>query len=150
LRPVRGRAADLPPVQRAALDSAFGLTNELVPEHYRIAMAALDLVSETASDAPVLLVVDDAQWLDRPTSEVLAFVARRIESDPIILLAAIRDGYPSVLAEAGLPELRLAGLSDATAEALLDITAPRLPLLSRSRVLREAAGNPLALLELPA
>ena len=65
-------------------------------------MAALDLVSEVAADAPLLLVVEDAQWLDRPTSDVLAFVARRIESDPIVLLAAIRDGYTSVLADAGL------------------------------------------------
>ena len=150
LRPVRGRASGLRDVQRAALDAAFGLTDEAAPEHFRIAMAALDLVSEAASDAPVLLVVDDAQWLDPPTSDVLAFVARRIESDPIVLLAAIRDGYPSALGDAGLPELRLAGLDDATAGALLDVSAPGLPLASRSRVLREAAGNPLALLELPA
>jgi predicted ATPase len=107
LRPVRGRAADLPDVMRAALDAAFGLTREVAPEPYRIAMAALELVSELATDAPLLLVVEDAQWLDRPTSDVLAFVARRIESDPIILLAAIRDGYASVLEDAGLPELRL-------------------------------------------
>jgi DNA-binding CsgD family transcriptional regulator len=150
LRPVRGRAAELPPVQRAALDAAFGLTYEVVPEHYRIAMAALDLLVEAASDAPMLLIVDDAQWLDRPTSDVLAFVARRIESDPIVLLVAIRDGYRSVFADAGLPELSLAGLDDATAAQLLDLSAPRLPLASRSTVLREAAGNPLALLELPA
>jgi DNA-binding CsgD family transcriptional regulator len=150
LRPVRDRAGELRDVQRAALDAAFGLTDEAAPEHFRIAMAALDLVSEAASDAPVLLVVDDAQWLDPPTSDVLAFVARRIESDPIVLLAAIRDGYPSALGDAGLPELRLAGLDDATAGALLDVSAPRLPRASRSRVLREAAGNPLALLELPA
>jgi DNA-binding CsgD family transcriptional regulator len=150
LRPVRERAGELRDVQRAALDAAFGLTAEAAPEHFRIAMAALDLVSEAASDAPVLLVVDDAQWLDPPTSDVLAFVARRIESDPIVLLAAIRDGYPSALGDARLPELRLAGLDDATAGALLDVSAPRLPRASRSRVLREAAGNPLALLELPA
>src|SRR6202521_2822678 len=150
LRPVRGRAAELSAVQRAALDAAFGLTHEVAPEHYRIAMAALDLFSEVATDAALLLVVEDAQWLDRPTSEVLAFVARRIESDPIIMLAAARDGYPSVLVDAGLPEHRLAGLDNATAGALLDAAAPQLPLAARTRVLREAAGNPLALLELPA
>jgi hypothetical protein len=113
-------------------------------------MAALDLVSEVATDAPVLLVVEDAQWLDRPTAEALAFVARRIESDPIILLAATRDGYPSVLGDAGLPEHRLGGLDDMTATELLDVSAPQLSLAERRRVLREAAGNPLALLELPA
>jgi DNA-binding CsgD family transcriptional regulator len=150
LRPVRGRAVQLPAAQRVALDAAFGLTDDVAPEQYRIAMAALDLVSEVATDAPVLLVVEDAQWLDRPTSDVLAFVARRIESDPVILLAAAREGYPSVLGEAGLPEYRLAGLDDATAGALLDAWAPELALAERSRVLRAAAGNPLALLELPA
>ena len=150
LRPVRDRASELRDVQRAALDAAFGLTDEAAPEHFRIAMAALDLISEAAADAPVLLVVDDAQWLDPPTSDVLAFVARRIESDPIVLLAALRDGYPSALADAGLPELRLAGLDDATAGALIDVAAPSLPVALRSRVLRESAGNPLALLELPA
>jgi DNA-binding CsgD family transcriptional regulator len=150
LRPVRGRAGELPAVQRGALDAAFGLTQEVAPEQYRIAMAALDLVSEVAGDSPVLLVVEDAQWLDGPTSDVLAFVARRIESDPIILLVATRDGYPSALGDAGLPEHRLSGLDDATASAFLDVSAPQLPLAARTRVLREAAGNPLALLELPA
>jgi DNA-binding CsgD family transcriptional regulator len=150
LRPVRGRAVELPPMQRDALDAAFGLTREVAPEPYRIAMAALDLVSEVAADVPVLLVVEDAHWLDRPTAEVLAFIARRIESDPVLLLAAARDGYPAGLADAGLPEHRLAGLDDVTAAALLDAAAPGLALTARSRVLREAAGNPLALLELPA
>jgi DNA-binding CsgD family transcriptional regulator len=149
LRPVRGRVAELPPVQRAALDAAFGLTHEAAPEHYRIAMAALDLLSDVATDAPLLLVAEDAQWLDRPTSEALAFVARRIESDPIIVLAATRDGYSSALNEAGLPEHRVAGLDDVTAAELLDVAAPQLTPAARSRVLREASGNPLALLELP-
>src|SRR3954452_1284525 len=131
LRPVRARAAELPAVQRAALDAAFGLTPEVAPEHYRIAMAALDLVSEIASDAPVLLVVEDAHWLDRPTADVLAFLARRIESDPIVLVAATRDDYPSVLRDAGLPEHGLSGLDEPTAAALLDASAPQLPLAAR-------------------
>jgi DNA-binding CsgD family transcriptional regulator len=150
LRPVRDRAVELPPIQRDALDAAFGLTDEVAPEPYRIAMAALDLVSEVATDAPVLLVIDDAHWLDRPTADVLAFVARRIESDPVLLLAAARDGYPGGLADAGLPEHRLTGLDDVAAAALLDAAAPSVPPTTRGRVLREAAGNPLGLLELPA
>ncbi len=149
LRPVRGRASELPGVQRAALDTAFGLALEAAPEQYRIAMAVLDLMSEVAADAPLLLIAEDLQWLDRPTSEVLAFVGRRIESDPILLLAAAREGYPSVLDDAALPGHRLSGLDDATAGALLDAVAPRLSAPARSRVLREAAGNPLALIELP-
>ena len=150
LRPVRERAVQLPSVQRDALNAAFGLTDEEAPEHFRIAMAALDLISDVAGDAPLVLVVEDAQWLDPPTADVLAFVARRIESDPVLLLAAARDGYPSALADAGLPEHRLAGLDDVTAAELLDAAAPELPLAARNRVLHEAAGNPLALLELPA
>jgi DNA-binding CsgD family transcriptional regulator len=149
LRPVRGRAAELPAAQRAALDAAFGLTPEVAPEHYRIAMAALDLVAEVASDAPLLLIAEDTQWLDPPTSDVLAFVARRIESDPIILLAATREGYPSVLGDAGVPEHTVSGLGEVAAGALLDAAAPQLSSGARSLVLREAAGNPLALIELP-
>ncbi len=149
LRPVRERAINLAPIQRQALDAAFGLTDEAAPEPYRIAMAALDIVSEAAAERPVLLAVDDAHWLDRPTAEVLAFVARRIECDPVLLLAGVRDGYPGGLADSGLPEHRLTGLDDSSAAALLDAAAPDLPLTVRSRLLREAAGNPLALLELP-
>jgi DNA-binding CsgD family transcriptional regulator len=150
LRPVRRRASELREVQRGALDAAFGLSQEAPPERFRIAMAVLDLLSDAAADAPLLVVVDDAHWLDRPTADVLAFVARRIESDPIVVLVAIRDGYPSALGEAGLPEHRVVALDDTTAEALLDGSAPDIPATMRARVLREAAGNPLAILELPA
>ena len=127
LRPVRDRASELPrcPARRAR--RRFRPDARAAPEHFRIAMAALDLVSDVAGDAPLLLVVEDAHWLDRPTADVLAFVARRIESDPIVLLAAIRDGYPSALGEAGLPEHKVVGLDDSTAAALLDAAAPELP-----------------------
>jgi DNA-binding CsgD family transcriptional regulator len=150
LRPVRDRTSELREVQRSALDAAFGLTREAAPERFRIAMAVLDLLSDVAGAAPLLVVVDDAHWLDRPTADVLAFVARRIESDPIVVLVAVRDGYPSALAEAGLPTHQIAALDDATAEVLLDEAAPGLSASLRARVLREAAGNPLALRELPA
>ena len=149
LRPLRSRAADLVPAHRAALDAAFGLTDGPAPEHFRIAMAALDLISEAAADAPLLLIAEDAHWLDRPTSDALAFVARRLESDPIVLLVATRVGYPGVFADAGLPELRLGGLDATTAAELLDTTAPQLNLFQRDLILHEAAGNPLALIELP-
>jgi DNA-binding CsgD family transcriptional regulator len=149
LRPERARVTDLPPSQRAALDAAFGLSDDDAPEPFRIAMAVLDLLSETASDLPVLAVVEDAHWLDAPSAEVLGFVARRVESDPIILLAATRDGYRSALGDAGLPELRLAPLDPADAERLLEDRAPDLSTAVRGEILREASGNPLALIELP-
>ena len=150
LRPVRDRASGLRDVQRAALDAAFGLADEAAPEEFRIAMAVLDLFSDVATDAPLLVVVEDAHWLDRPTADVLAFVARRIESDPIVVLVAIREGYPSALGDAGLPEHKVVALDDTAAAALLDGSSPGLPAAVRTRVLHEAAGNPLAILELPA
>lgn len=149
LRPLRFRAAGLPAAQRAVLDAAFGLGQEPAPERFRIAMAVLDLLGEAAADAPLLVLAEDAQWLDRPTMEVLAFVARRLQSDPIVLLAAVREGYPSLLVDAGVPQHRLGGLAPAEAMTLLDASAPRLSPVIRDRLLSEAAGNPLALLELP-
>jgi hypothetical protein len=149
LRPVRYRAADLPATLRAALDAAFGLGQEPAPERFRIALAVLDLLCEVATDAPLLVVAEDAQWLDRPTTEVLAFVARRLESDRVVLLAAVREGYPSLLVGAGLPEHRLGGLAPAQAARLLDASAQQLSSAMRDRLLSEAAGNPLALIELP-
>ena len=147
--PLRFRVADLPAAQRAVLDAAFGLGREPAPERFRIAMAVLDLLGEVATDAPLLVLAEDAQWLDRPTTEVLAFVARRLQSDPVVLLAAVREGYPSLLVDAGLPQHRLGGLAPAAAMRLLDTSAPQLSLVIRDRLLSEAAGNPLALMELP-
>ncbi len=149
VRPLRFRTADLPAAQRAALDAAFGLGQEPAPERFRIAMAVLDLLGEVATDAPLLVLAEDAQWLDHPTTEVLAFVARRLQSDPIVLLAAVREGYPSPLVDAGLPQHRLGGLAPAEAMTLLDASAQQLSPAIRDRLLSEAAGNPLALTELP-
>ena len=149
LRPVRDHAAGLLPAHRAVLDTALGLGDDAAPEHFRIAMAVLDLLSEVAADAPLLVIAEDAHWLDRPSSDVLAFVARRLESDPILLLAAVRDGYRSSLVDAGLPEHRLGALDPATAAALLDASAKQTHPAMRNQILGEAAGNPLALIELP-
>ena len=148
LRPVRAHAQRLPPVLSSALDSAFGLADGPAPSPFQIAMAVLDLLSEAATDQPLLLLVEDAHWLDRPTADALAFVARRLSHDPVVLLAAIRDGYESPLLSAGLPEHRVEGLTHEAAVALLEDTAGRLPVTVRARILREAAGNPLALQEL--
>ncbi len=149
LHPVRAHAAALPQVLRDALDTAFGLTDSPPPERFRIAMAVLALLSEVAGRAPVLVVAEDAQWLDRASADALAFVARRLEDDPVVLLAAVRDGYGSALADAGLAELRVGALEPRAAEALIDASGPHLTFEARHRLLREAAGNPLALIELP-
>ncbi|MGW4962563.1 helix-turn-helix transcriptional regulator [Nonomuraea sp. NPDC004186] len=149
LLPLRTEIGELPAPQRDALGAAFGLTDARVPDPFLIALAALNLLGEAAARSPVLLLVEDAHRLDRASADVLAFVARRLDSEPIVLLAAIRDGFQSPLDGAGLPELLLDRLDDTAATALLDSCSPTLTPAVRTRVLREAAGNPLALVELP-
>ena len=150
LRPVLGCLENLPPRQRAALGAVFGTADAASAEPFLIALAALQLLSEAAVQAPVVLAAEDAQWLDRPTAEVLTFIARRVESDPVLLLAAIRDGYRSPLLAAGLPELPVEGLGERPSRELLDRRHPRLASAAARRVLAGAGGNPLALIELPA
>jgi DNA-binding CsgD family transcriptional regulator len=150
LRPVLALVDRLAPLQRNAVMAAFGVTDAGAPDPFLIAMAALELLSDAAARSPVTLIVEDAQWLDRPTTDALAFVGRRVESDPIVVLAGVRDGYDSALLEAGLPELHLDPLADEAAGELLDAHFPGLAPAVRTRVLEEGEGNPLALLELPA
>jgi DNA-binding CsgD family transcriptional regulator len=150
LRPVLAGADELPARQRAALLSAFGMAGQDATELFLIALAALDLLADVAVRSPLLLIAEDGQWLDRPTCDVLAFVARRLEAEPIVLLAAAREGHDSLFMQAGLPELRVRGLDDAAAGVLLDAHALNLAGSVRKRLLAEAGGNPLALIELPA
>ncbi|HLX31546.1 MAG TPA: AAA family ATPase [Gaiellaceae bacterium] len=139
----------LPDPQRRALEGAFGISAADAPNVFLIGLATLGLIAERAIETPLLFVIDDAHWLDRPTSEVLKFVARRIESDPALLLFAVREGVPSPFDDAGLPELHVAGLDQEASNALLDLGAATLLVDVRRRILEAAAGNPLALIELP-
>src|SRR6185436_17491802 len=120
-----------------------------VSDVFLIGLATLGLISELAAETPVLLVVDDVQWLDRSSARVLAFVARRLEMEPALLVLAVRDGVPNDVDEAGLAELPIGRLDDEAARALLDARAAELPEDLKVRVLDAAAGNPLALTELP-
>jgi DNA-binding CsgD family transcriptional regulator len=150
LLPLLGGRALLPDPQRRALEAAFGIGEGDAPDLFLIGLATLGLVAEQAAETPLLFVVDDAHWLDRPSLEVLQFVARRIESDPAVLLFAVREGVPSMFDDADLSVLALAGLDLDASNALLDLVAARLPADLRRRILEDAAGNPLALIELPA
>ncbi|MBO3751912.1 AAA family ATPase [Streptosporangiaceae bacterium NEAU-GS5] len=147
LRPLLADVGELPGPQRDALRAALGVSDAVVPELFLVALAVLNLLGEAAGRTPVLLVVEDAHWLDHSSADVLAFVARRLESETITLLAAVRDGVPSSF-DAGLPELVLEPLSEVAAIGLLDAHAPGLAPTARARILAEAAGNPLALVEL--
>jgi DNA-binding CsgD family transcriptional regulator len=139
----------LPPPQHDALGTAFGLSSGAQPDRFLVGLAVLSLLSEAAEQRPLLCLVDDAQWLDRSSAQVLAFVARRLGADSVALLFAERE--PGGLdALAGLPDLPLQGLPDECARELLAsvITTP-LDDRVRDRILTETHGNPLALLELP-
>jgi DNA-binding CsgD family transcriptional regulator len=139
----------LPSPQRDALATAFGLSTGPPPDRFLIGLAVLSMLSDAADERPLVAVVDDAQWLDHASAEALSFVARRLHAESVLLLMAKRDpDGPGVLA--GLPELRLGGLRYAHARELL--ASPSIGLLDeelRERVIAEAHGNPLALLELP-
>jgi DNA-binding NarL/FixJ family response regulator len=139
----------LPAPQRDALATAFGLSSGSEPDRFLVGLAVLTLLSNAAEEHPLLCVVDDAQWLDRSSGQVLAFVARRLAAESVVFLFAERD--PGTVEElAGLPDLQLRGLPDSSARELLDsIVTGTLDEPVRARILAETRGNPLALLELP-
>jgi len=143
LRPVLARVPALPGRQAQALLGAFGIAPEPVPpDPLLTGIAVLTLLSGLADDGPLLVVVDDAQWLDRASLDALVFAARRLESEPLVLLLGGRAPVGD------LPELVLRPLTPAASGALLD-AQPRPPLgPAREVVLAQAAGNPLALIEL--
>jgi DNA-binding CsgD family transcriptional regulator len=141
------RLEALPGPQRDALRVAFGLSAGQPPDRFLVALAVLSLLSEAAEERPLLVLVDDAQWLDRASARSLAFVARRLLAEPVALVFATREPSQELT---GLPELLVEGLGDEDARALLDSVVPaRFDGGVEQRVLAEARGNPLALLELP-
>jgi DNA-binding CsgD family transcriptional regulator len=148
LRPALDRAGALPVPQRRAVEGAFGLAPAPPGDPLLIGMAVLSLLSELAGDGPLLCLVDDAHWLDGSSAVALAFAARRLGEEGIALIMAARDGEGRFPAP-GLPELRVAGLSAESAAALLDAQPAELTAALRYRILAEAQGNPLALIELP-
>ena len=146
--PLLGRLTDIPAPQRAALETAFGMRGGAPPDRFLVGLAVLSLLSNMSEDRPLLCVVDDAQWLDRASAQVLGFVARRLLAESILLVFGARQPGQELL---GLPELEVSGLRDADARALLDSATPtRLDRRIRDRIVAETKGNPLALLELPA
>ncbi|MFL5850226.1 MAG: ATP-binding protein [Solirubrobacteraceae bacterium] len=147
--PMLGRLGGLPEPQQAALRVALGLSSGAAPDRFLVALAALSLLAEVAAERPLLCFVDDAQWLDVASRQVLGFVARRLLAESVALVLAVRE--PTGEREfVGLPELALGGLPAEDARALLATAIPaRLDERLRDRLLAETGGNPLAILELP-
>ncbi|HEX4358965.1 MAG TPA: AAA family ATPase [Pseudonocardia sp.] len=147
--PMLDRLDRLPPPQRDALRTAFGLSAGSQPDRFLISLAALGLIAEAARAKPLVCLVDDAQWLDRASVAALAFVARRLRAESVALVFAAREAA-EVPELAGLPELPVAGLSHDAARELLDsVLHAQVDERVRDRIVAEARGNPLALLELP-
>jgi DNA-binding CsgD family transcriptional regulator len=147
--PMLGVVDALPEPQQRALRVAFGLSSGEASDRFMVALAALSLLAHVAEERPLLCLVEDAQWLDDASSQVLGFVGRRLHAEPVAMIFAVRE--PSQARElAGLPELPLAGLTDDDARALLATVIPgRFDERVLDRIVAETRGNPLALLELP-
>jgi DNA-binding NarL/FixJ family response regulator len=150
VRPLLGHLDEIPPPQAAALRTALGLGDGAEPPRFLIAVAVLSLLAAGAESEPLLVVIDDAQWLDEASAQALTFAARRLEAEGIAAVFAAREGDEQSFDAPGLPELRLTGLEPAAADILLgqpggDGLAPEV----RDQLVRATGGNPLALLELP-
>jgi DNA-binding CsgD family transcriptional regulator len=145
--PLLGRLDGVPAPQAAALRTTFGLDSGPVPDRFLVGLAVLSLLAEAAAERPLLCVVDDEQWLDHASAQVIAFVARRLGAESIGLVYGTRTLGDEL---AGLPQLKVEGLGKADARALLDsaLTA-KVDQQVRDQIVAEAHGNPLALVELP-
>ena len=144
-----GRRNALPDPQRDALGTALGLSAGPPPDRFLVGLAVLSLLADVAEEQPLVCIVDDAQWLDQVSAQTLTFVARRLLAERVGLVFARREPSDEQ-ALAGLPELMVDGLEGPAAQALLDSTLlGPLDGRVRERILAEAGGNPLALLELP-
>src|SRR6266545_3250356 len=148
LGPTLDRSSALPQPQRHALDAAFGLRRAGSHDRFLIGVAVLSLLAELAEDGPLVFLVDDAHWLDRASAEALRFAARRLGAEGIAIIFAARD-HDAPFPTLGLPELRLEGLDAASAAALLTARGgTELTAEARARILADASGNPLGLIEL--
>ncbi|MFF2811540.1 ATP-binding protein [Streptomyces sp. NPDC058000] len=135
----------LPAPQAQALRSVFGLVDVPVRDRLTVALAALSVLAEAAADTPLLCLVDDVQWLDQPSVDVLAFAARRLRAEGVAMLFAARGDLPGSTARA-LPRLHVTGIDRTAAAVLLPGLAPHVA----ERIIDQAQGNPLALRELSA
>jgi DNA-binding CsgD family transcriptional regulator len=145
--PMLDRLERLPGPQRDALETTFGLSAGAAPDRFLVGLATLSLLSEVADERPLLCVIDDAQWLDRASAQALAFVARRLQAESVVMLFATREPSGEL---AGLPELVVGGLRHADARKVLASVIPgRLDERVADQLVSETRGNPLALLELP-
>jgi DNA-binding CsgD family transcriptional regulator len=145
--PMLDKLQGLPVPQCEALQTAFGMSSGPAPDRFLVGLGVLGLLSEVAGEQALVCLIDDEQWLDRASAQILGFVARRLVAESVGLVFAVRIPSDEL---AGLGEMRVEGLQETDARALLDsaLTGP-LDARVRDQILAETQGNPLALLELP-
>lgn len=147
LRPVLSGLDRLPRPQAAALAGALAVGPPVDSDRFTVCAATLSLLAAAASDGPLLARVDDLQWLDTSSRQALLFAARRLQADGVALLLASREPEDRQLDYAGLPQLRLAGLSREAARALLG--REKLSATAVDQLYDATGGNPMAMLEIP-
>ncbi|WP_211359917.1 AAA family ATPase [Actinocorallia herbida] len=138
-----------PNQRQQALLTAFGLAEGERPDIFGVALAAVDLIEAAAAQQPLAILVDDVQWLDAQSQEVLTFIAHRRAPLRLAIIGTVRTGYPGPFVSAGLPELAVSGVDGDAAEEILSSLAGVAGVADRRRIREQAQGNPLALLELP-
>jgi DNA-binding CsgD family transcriptional regulator len=146
LRPVLSRISDLPARQGQSLLACFGMVDAVEVNPFFTSLAVLELLVESASGAPLLVCLDDLHWMDRPTVDTMSFVARRIGAERVVLLCTSRS-ESQLLGDETVTWVEVEGLPDVAAAALLGVRAPDLAPRLRDRVIGQAGGNPLALIE---
>ena len=150
LQPAARGIKNLPTPHRLALNAAFGATEtETEPQVFRVGLAVLELLADAAVRQPLLILADDVQWIDSSSRDVLRFVARRTRDHAILVVGAARAPFAASYSPGMNPDMHLQPLDHTAAAALLDACAPDLPPPVRGLILDRAAGNPLALVELP-
>ncbi|HKA03963.1 MAG TPA: AAA family ATPase, partial [Acidimicrobiales bacterium] len=147
LHPALRHLDELPSPQRTALLGAFGHIDSAVSDPMAVSLAAVSLLRDRSWETPVLVIAEDLHWMDRATLDVLTFLARRTESDRIVVVASSRDEIVSFGA-VGFENIELEGLDPESSRRVVDRYSPGLPTHLRERLLAEANGNPLALVEL--
>jgi DNA-binding CsgD family transcriptional regulator len=147
--PMLDRLGGLPAPQRDALSVALGLAAGEVPDRFLVGLSVLSLLAAVAEERPLLCLIEDAQWLDAASSQIVGLVARRVRAESVAVVVAVREPADAPDFD-GLPELRLEGLPEQDARSLLrGVVTGRLDSHVVDRIVGETAGNPLALLELP-
>jgi DNA-binding CsgD family transcriptional regulator len=150
LRPLRGLLDRLPDPQAAALRGALGVSGERVEDRLLLGLATLTLLAEATADGPLLCIVDDLQWVDGPSAQALLFAGRRLGAEGVVMLFAVRDDPADWFEAPGLQQLSLAPLSESAArQVVASSRGATLTQEAERRLLGQAGGNPLALLELP-